>query len=159
MGRTWLACLLGAVLVGGLPTTVSLVATDQSANDHRTAPAASQRTAPAGASAEPGDTDVDADDKSDRKQQTGGRGFGPPPWAHWQGRQGQGGEDGAGASWKDAWRKLTPAQRARKMATLAKTHTEGMRKWADCITAAGNDPAKRAACEKPLPPGLAKRQP
>lgn len=85
-------------------------------------------------------------------------GLGPPPWANAGGRLGaQRGK--AAQSWKDDWRALTPAQRTQKMGTLSRAHEDGMRKWTRCVRAAGTDTAKRRACEKPLPPGLAKKQP
>ena len=85
-------------------------------------------------------------------------GLGPPPWANAGGRLGaQHGK--ATQSWKDDWRALTPAQRAQKMTALSRAHEQGMRKWTRCVRAAGTDTAKRRACEKPLPPGLAKKQP
>lgn len=82
-------------------------------------------------------------------------GLGPPPWAAAHGR------DGAKAdqTWKDRWRTLTPTQKARKMESLARAHEEGMRTWTRCVQGAGDDTAERSACEKPLPPGLAKKQP
>jgi len=85
-------------------------------------------------------------------------GLGPPPRAHAGGRLGaQRGK--AAQSWKGDWRALTPAQKAQKMAALSRAHEQGMRKWSRCVRAAGTDTAKRRACEKPLPPGLAKKQP
>lgn len=51
-----------------------------------------------------------------------------------------------------AWKKLTPAEKAKKMATLSREHADGMKKWADCLAAGRDD------CERPLPPGLAKRR-
>ena len=67
---------------------------------------------------------------------------GPPPWAsHPRGPQAQVGD----------WHDLTPKQRARKMARLAQRHATAMRKWAACVKAGRTD------CERPLPPGLAKR--
>ena len=84
------------------------------------------------------------------------RGLGPPPWARGGGEGGAPGK--ATASWKDAWRALTPAQRSREMASLARAHEDGMRDWARCVRAARADAEKRRACEKPWPPGLAKKQ-
>lgn len=81
--------------------------------------------------------------------------LGPPPWAAAHGRDGAKADQG----WKDRWRALSPAQKARKMEELARAHEEGMRTWTRCVRAAGADTAKRNACEKPLPPGLAKKQP
>ena len=45
------------------------------------------------------------------------------------------------------------------MKALAKAHAQGMEKWGDCVSAAGTDREERAECEKPLPPGQAKRRP
>lgn len=94
---------------------------------------------------------------------------GPPPWAH-AGKDGRKHEkadedeksDKADKADKQAWKKywhdLTPAQRAAKMAELAQAHADGMKKFAACVKAAGDDQARRAACARPLPPGLAKKQ-
>jgi hypothetical protein len=43
------------------------------------------------------------------------------------------------------------------MAQLATQHADAMQKWAACLAAAKAD-AAGAACVRPLPPGLAKRQ-
>lgn len=86
-----------------------------------------------------------------------GRGHGPPPWAHAGGTGARGHH--ADADWKQAWRELTPAQRRQRMQALAKAHTDRMTKWERCVAAAGQDEQQRAECEKPLPPGLAKRRP
>jgi hypothetical protein len=72
-----------------------------------------------------------------------GQGHGPPSWAHATGDGGKGS--------LDAWKELTPRQRAKKMAVLTRAHTAGMKKWAKCTAAGRND------CVRPLPPGLAKR--
>lgn len=90
-----------------------------------------------------------------RGQDARDHGSGPPPWAAAHGREGA----KADQAWKDRWRALSPAQKARKMEELARAHEEGMRTWTRCVRAAGADTAKRNACEKPLPPGLAKKQP
>ena len=55
---------------------------------------------------------------------------------------------GPGSAFQD----LTPAEKAKKMAELSREHAEGMEKWADCVAAGKDD------CERPLPPGLAKRR-
>jgi len=44
------------------------------------------------------------------------------------------------------------AQHAQRMARLAEKHAVAMRRWADCLQAGRSD------CERPLPPGLAKRR-
>jgi len=72
-----------------------------------------------------------------------GQGHGPPSWAHANGHKDKGS--------LDAWKQLTPRQRAQKMAVLTRAHTAGMKKWARCTAAGRND------CVRTLPPGLAKR--
>ena len=81
---------------------------------------------------------------------------GPPAWAH---ANGKGKTRGADKSWKEAWRQLTPAQKAAKMTALAQAHEQGMQEWTACVAAAGDDTTARAKCAKPLPPGLAKKLP
>ena len=83
-------------------------------------------------------------------------GLGPPPWARARGM----GVDRGGTidGWQDDWRALSPAQKGRKMAALAREHEDGMRSWARCVRAAGTDTDRRRTCEKPLPPGLAKKR-
>ena len=67
---------------------------------------------------------------------------GPPPWAsHPRGPTAQ------AAGRHD----LTPQQRARRMARLARRHATAMRQWAACKRAG------RTGCVRLLPPGLAKR--
>lgn len=88
---------------------------------------------------------------------------GPPPWAHADedGKKDERGDKAEKAdkqAWKKYWHGLTPAQRAAKMADLAQAHADGMKKFAACVQAAGDDNARRALCTKPLPPGLAKKQ-
>ncbi len=97
-------------------------------------------------------------DKADRDKAD--RGHGPPPWAGRDkaGRDNRGHGKPADDDWRAAWKALTPAQREARMQALAKAHDEGMQRWLACVTDAGTDQAKRKACEKPLPPGLAKRQ-
>ncbi len=63
-------------------------------------------------------------------------------WQHQQRAQGP----------RSAWRTLTPAQRARKMAELSQTSRGAMQKWADCVAAGKDD------CVRPLPPGLARKR-
>lgn len=96
-----------------------------------------------------------------------GDGKGPPPWAH----GGEGSPPWAGKhsekswkpgkppkEWKQRWRGLSEEQRADLMADLAREHAAGMRRWAECVADAG-DRAARADCERPLPPGQAKKRP
>ncbi len=46
---------------------------------------------------------------------------------------------------------LTPAQRSALMERLATEHAQGMKAFGKCVAAG------RTGCEKPLPPGHAKR--
>src|SRR5690349_245402 len=92
---------------------------------------------------------ADKADKDDASEDSDGNG--PPPWA--------GGHHGKpGDAWKQEWKALTPAQRAAKMAELAQQHADGMKKFAACVKAAGDDASARSKCVRPLPPGQAKKQ-
>ena len=84
------------------------------------------------------DASAAGDDEDGRDGDTG-----PPPWAHGHGRQ----EPRPGAAWKA----LTPAQRSALMKRLTTQHAQGMKAFGKCVQAGRSD------CEKPLPPGLAKR--
>ena len=89
--------------------------------------------------------DAEADESSARAEQEADRG-GPPPWAS---------SVAGGKHHKvglDAWKRLTPAQREELMTRLAREHTAGMKAYRACRSDGRTD------CEKPLPPGLAKRQ-
>ena len=85
--------------------------------------------------------------KADRDEAHDARGHrqGPPPWAHGHGVK------KPGKAALEAWKKLTPAGKAKRMATLSQRHADGMKRWAACVAAGRTD------CERPLPPGLAKR--
>jgi len=100
----------------------------------------------------PGHSKTKADKGDGDTEKQGDHGNGPPPWAH----HGKGGKPDQ--AWKDAWKKLTPAERAAKMAELAQQHADGMKKWAACVKDANDDSAARAKCTRPVPPGLAKKQ-
>jgi hypothetical protein len=110
-----------------------------------------------------------AEGDADPGEETGpDEGAGPPAWAKDKERPDKAkakakagrerGHQGRDTAWKQAWRKLTPAQRAQRMTDLAKAHAEGMRAFGACADAAGDDAAERRACTKPLPPGLAKKR-
>lgn len=139
MRRIWVTALVSGLLVA-VPTTTTVLALAA----QESPPAADARSmAPATSKA------------LEHHENTG---FGPPPWAH----AGKGKDERRGKaaqSWKDDWRALTPAQRTERMAALSQAHEEGMRTWARCARAAGTDSAKRRDCEKPLPPGQAKKEP
>ena len=80
-----------------------------------------------------------------------GHRHGPPRWAHGHGANGHGARK-PGKAALEAWKNLTPAQKAKRMAELARVHADGMERWADCVAAG------RTGCERPVPPGLAKRE-
>jgi len=75
-----------------------------------------------------------------------GHGPGRPSWARAAEVRG----DTKG--WHPTWKDLSPSQRRKTMTMLAHEHEVGMREWRRCVAADQND------CERPLPPGLAKKQ-
>ena len=89
-----------------------------------------------------GDDDESADDGHDEGQ-------GPPPWANNDRDKTK--AKGKAKGKNDAWKQLSPAARADLMTELVKEHEQGMKRFAACQEAGGDD------CEKPLPPGLAKK--
>jgi hypothetical protein len=103
---------------------------------------------------------ADEDDQTEGDGQRGakvkdhdarGHRHGPPSWAQGHGANGHE-EKKPGKAALEAWKRLTPAQKAKRMAELARVHADGMERWADCVAAGRTD------CERPLPPGLAKRE-
>ncbi len=98
------------------------------------------------------DDDPADDDPADGEregQERGDQGQGPPPWANNDHDKQK--AHGKATGGNDAWKQLSPAARADLMTTLVKEHKRGMRTFATCQEA-GSSP-----CEKPLPPGLAKK--
>jgi len=152
MALKWLGPVIGSSLIAGLPATVLLTAAHQSAHEQDAVAAVVQSVAGSNGTGEQRDNEAGKDLGRDEP-------LGPPAWsrAHQNHRQGMKGH--SGKAWKDAWHALTPAEREAKMRALAKAHAKGMQNWADCVAAARADATKRAACTKPLPPGLAKRLP
>jgi len=150
MRRVWFAGLLAIGLIGGLPSAVAAFTAQQATTGQETA-----RSRAVAHEAEPQDSDDDGDGDGDGNGDGGG--LGPPPWAH----AGQTAARGQGkdSAWKQAWHDLTPAQRQKKMKALAKSHADGMAEWGRCVAASAGDQQSLAGCDKPLPPGLAKRQP
>jgi hypothetical protein len=73
-------------------------------------------------------------------------GDGPPSWAN-AGGQGK----SAKAAGKQAWKRLTKAERHDLMTRLVREHKAGMKAFEACAEAGRDD------CEKPLPPGQAKK--
>ena len=100
------------------------------------------------AAADPGDV-AEADESStddDQDADPAAERGGPPPWAH-SAAKGKHAKHGL-----DAWKRLTPAQREALMTRLTREHSAGMKAYGACRADGRTD------CEKPLPPGLAKRQ-
>jgi hypothetical protein len=140
MRRWWSA---GATLAVALTVALVWLAVGALSDDELTG-------RPAVAASTPGPEDP-AEPGNDRGR-VAAEGHGPPPWAH-----GPGGRDGAPGkagkrSWHAAWKAMSPRERERTMTRLAEEHAAGMRAWAACVADGRDD------CEKPLPPGLAKRQ-
>lgn len=87
----------------------------------------------------------DADKSAEKEARDGDdRDTGPPPWAHGHKELKS---HGPGAAWKA----LSSAQRSALMERLATEHAQGMKAFGRCVAAG------RTGCEKPLPPGHAKR--
>ena len=87
-----------------------------------------------------------ADDKGAKgKAERDDMGNGPPSWAHSK----KGKPDKAA---REEWRELTPAQRRALIDELISEHAEGMKEWRECVLDERDD------CERPFPPGLAKRR-
>jgi len=133
--RTWLvaAVAVGVLLVAGPPVLALVQATDDIGARH-TGSATAQPVVRDGPEQSQGKGDGQGWRRHHRDA--------PPPWAsHPRGPRAQ----------APVWHDLTPKQRAGKMARLAQRHATAMRKWAACVRAGRTD------CERPLPPGLAKR--
>jgi hypothetical protein len=98
-----------------------------------------------------------SDDGATRPAASSAEAADPPGWA--RAHKNHAARPGhADKAWKEAWHAMTPAQRERRMTELGRAHRQGMRQWAECVAAAGDDKAQRSECEKPLPPGLAKKR-
>jgi hypothetical protein len=143
--RTWvMAAVVAAVLlVVGLPVVGVAVGAGSDGPADQAFAAGPTRTAD--------DDQTEGDEQHAAKgHDARGHRHGPPPWAHGHGRDGHGTQQ-PGKAALEAWKKLTPTQKAKRMAELARAHADGMERWADCVAAGRTD------CERPVPPGLAKR--
>lgn len=98
------------------------------------------------------------DDESSKPAAASAEAVDPPGWARAHKHHSTGSPGHSDKAWKEAWHAMTPAQREQRMTELARAHRLGMRQWAECVAAARGDAAERSACEKPLPPGLAKKR-
>lgn len=92
------------------------------------------------------------DEQRSERGRAASQGHGPPAWAH-----GRGARDGAPGkaderAWHGVWQAMSPRERERTMRRLAEEHATGMEAWGSCVAEGRDD------CEKPLPPGLAKKQ-
>jgi hypothetical protein len=138
--------VIGGCLAAGLTVTGIVVASNQQSYDDRTV-TVTQRAVSSAAE----------DDRSRASKERAKKDPGPPPWAPAHGHPHPNAKHHADKAWREAWQALTPAQREKKMSELSRAHAQGMREWAKCVAAAP-EATKPDACEKPLPPGLAKRQ-
>lgn len=146
MRRTLLAGILGALLILGVAGTAAALLLGGGGDAPRSPTGSAQAAAPH-QHADHGKRAGHAEkDKSHH-------GHGSPAWAA---DKAHGSEQGR-SGWKTAWQALTPAERSARMEALAQAHAEGMEQWRSCVAAAGDNRNERAACEKPLPPGQAKR--
>lgn len=141
MMRARLAPVIGGCLAAGLTVTGVVAAVNRPSYDDGALAAATHAAAPTA-----------EDDHSHTRKDPG-----PPPWAHADNHHRHGAKEHGDKSWKSTWHMLTPAQREKRMTELAKAHAQGMREWAECVSSGRDQGTKRDACEKPLPPGLAKR--
>jgi hypothetical protein len=149
--KQWMTVVPAAAVAVVASAVVALTLDDPSASDDRMA----QRAALA-QDDDSRDDQADRDDRDDArdKHRPAWRHLksGPPTWvlskAHLKDH-----------SWKrkSEWQTLAPAQRGEVMERLAREHRTGMRAWKRCVadspSSLGND------CERPLPPGIAKRDP
>jgi hypothetical protein len=98
-----------------------------------------------------------SDDEATQPAATSAEAADPPAWARAHKHHATGPPGHPDKAWKESWHAMTPAQREQRMTELTRTHRQGMRQWQECVAAARDNAAERKACEKPLPPGLAKK--
>ena len=134
---------LGAFVAAGLLAVASLAVPVLTALG---SDGGAQRDQAAAAAVDPGDVDEADESSADEEKEADRDRGGPPPWAS----SVAGGKHHAVGL--DAWKRLAPAQREDLMTRLAREHAAGMKSYRACRSDG------RADCEKPLPPGLAKRQ-
>jgi hypothetical protein len=135
--RIWVAVVAAALLVGAVPTAAILLASHDSSS---AAQHAGHRPPWAGHGVAKGH------DRGRSGPAPGWHGRGPGSWHQHGHRQWH-------RQWHREWLQLTPEQRAKRMATLARRHAKQLEKWADCVDRT-DDPA---SCPRPVPPGLAKK--
>lgn len=128
--KRWLGAMVAGLLLAAAGGS-ALLLLDNGSTAVATDSGSSARQAPVA-----GDQDEERDED---------RGHGPPPWAH---SHAKAMHHGSGKAWKA----LSPGQRHNLMKRLSREHADGMKAFVDCVKAGRSD------CEKPLPPGLAKRR-
>ena len=132
--RQWLAAMVAGLLLAAAGAS-ALLLLDNDSTAVATDPGSAGRQA------------VAADDEDER---AGDRGHGPPPWAHGLAKLKVKHHEPAKAS--KPWKALSPDQRHDLMVRLSREHAAGMKAFSTCVKAG------RDGCEKPLPPGQAKRR-
>jgi len=132
--RQWLAAMVAGLLLAAAGVSALLLLDNGSATV-ATDPGSATRQAMA------------TDDEDERAED---RGHGPPPWAHGLAKLKMKHHGPAKAA--KPWKALSPDQRHDLMERLSREHAAGMKAFATCVKAGRDD------CEKPLPPGQAKRR-
>ena len=155
------ALCLGALLVAGVVVTTT--AQDDDADDALTTVATRDDDA------EPPRHRRGTEGRSDRYGPPPWVRGGPSPWAGWPGESWKAGKPSKPSKpskpgkpskqWHRQWRGLSEAERDDVMADLARKHAAGMRRWSDCVKESDDrsDRTDRTDCERPLPPGQAKK--
>jgi hypothetical protein len=133
--RTWILVVVGALLVAAVPTTALLLASHES-----TQTSASQVSPSHGHGHAFGHGQGLGRHKGVGPRRGGGPFGAPGPGMRPQLRH----------HLMQQWQDLTPAQRAQKLAALARQRASALQAWADCLTKSKTP----ASCR---PPGLAKR--
>lgn len=143
------AMCLGALLVAGVVVTTT--AQDDDADDALTTVATRDDDA------EPPRHRRGTKGRSDRYGPPPWVRGGPPPWAGWQGESWKPSKPSKPPKpWHRRWGGLSEEERDDIMADLARKHAAGMRLWSDCVKES-DDRTDRTGCERPLPPGQAKK--
>ena len=144
------ALCLGALLVAGVVVTTT--AQDDDADDALTTVATRDDDA------EPPRHRRGTEGRSDRYGPPPWVRGGPSPWAGWPGESWKSGKPSKPSKqWHRQWRDLSEAERDDIMADLARKHAAGMGRWGDCVKES-DDRSDRTDCERPLPPGQAKKR-
>ena len=136
--RTWILVVVGALLIAAVPTTALLLAAH-----HSTETSASRVS--------PGHGHGHAFGHGHGLGRLNG--FGPGRGAGPFGAPGSGMRPRLRQHFTQQWQDLTPEQRAKKLAALARQRAGALQAWADCLTKSKTP----SSCRPPVPPGLAQR--